>query len=94
MSGEIIAILAVGVALAGLILTSIRGLRQDIRQDMARLEFSLSAVGPTLPEPRQASPMTTAQPLTIGAHPKKRGTEACSPLSPFPSAALNRPSSV
>ena len=57
MSGEIIAILAVGVALAGLILTSIRGLRQDIRQDMARLEFSLSAVGPTLPEPRQASPI-------------------------------------
>ncbi len=30
MSGEMIAILAVGVALAGLILTSNRGLRQDI----------------------------------------------------------------
>ena len=41
MSGEIIAILAVGVALAGVILTSIRGLRQDIRQDMARLESRL-----------------------------------------------------
>ena len=36
-----------------------------------RSRFSLSAFGPTLPEPRQASPMTTAQPLTIGAHPKK-----------------------
>ena len=32
MSGEIIAILAVGVALAGLILTSSRGLRQDMRR--------------------------------------------------------------
>ena len=41
MSGEILAILAVGVALAGLILTSNRGLRQAIRQDMARLESRL-----------------------------------------------------
>ena len=41
MSGEILAILGVGVALAGVILTSIRGLRQDIRQDMARLESRL-----------------------------------------------------
>ena len=32
MSGEIIAIVAVGVALAGVILTSNRGLRQDIRR--------------------------------------------------------------
>ena len=38
MSGEMIAIVAVGVALAGVILTSSRGLRQDIRQDMAQLE--------------------------------------------------------
>ena len=38
MSGEILAILGVGVALAGVILTSSRGLRQDIRQDMAQLE--------------------------------------------------------
>ena len=38
MSGELIAIVAVGVTLAGLILTSSRGLRQDIRQDMAQLE--------------------------------------------------------
>ena len=37
MSGEIIAILAVGVTLAGLLLTSSRGLRQDMRQDMTRI---------------------------------------------------------
>ena len=41
MSGEIIAILAVGVALAGLLLTSSRGLRQDMRQDMTRMESRL-----------------------------------------------------
>ena len=41
MSGEMIAIVAVGVALAGVILTATRGLRQDIRQDMARLETRL-----------------------------------------------------
>ena len=41
MSGELIAIVAVGAALAGLILTSSRGLRQDMRQDMARLESRL-----------------------------------------------------
>ena len=35
MSGEIIAMLAVGVALAGLIITSVRGLRLDMQ---ARLE--------------------------------------------------------
>ena len=37
MSGEMIAIVAVGVALAGVILTATRGLRQD----MARLESRL-----------------------------------------------------
>ena len=41
MSVELIAILAVGGALAGVILTGNRGLRQDIRQDMARLETRL-----------------------------------------------------
>ena len=41
MSGEIIAILAVGVVLAGVILNSNRGLRQDVRQDIARLESRL-----------------------------------------------------
>ncbi len=37
MSGEMMAILGVGIAIAGLILTSSRGLRQDIQQDIARL---------------------------------------------------------
>ena len=32
----LVAVLAIGATLAGLILTSNRGLRQDIRQDMAR----------------------------------------------------------
>ena len=41
MSGEMIAILGVGVALAGLILTSSRGLRQDMREDMGKLESRL-----------------------------------------------------
>ncbi len=41
MSGEIIAIVTVGIALAGLILTSSRGLRQDMRQDMTQLEERL-----------------------------------------------------
>ena len=45
MSGEMIAILAVGVALVGVILTSNRGLRQDIRQDMARHETAHKARG-------------------------------------------------
>ena len=33
----LVAVLAIGATLAGLILTGNRGLRQDIRQDMARL---------------------------------------------------------
>ena len=37
----LVAVLAIGAALAGLILTSNRGLRQDIRQDMARMESRL-----------------------------------------------------
>ena len=41
MSGELIAIVAVGAALAGVILTSIRGLRQDMREDMGKLESRL-----------------------------------------------------
>ena len=41
MSGEIIAILGVGIALAGLMLTSSRGLRQDMRNDLARVEARL-----------------------------------------------------
>ena len=41
MSGELIAIVAVGVTLAGLILTSSRGLRQDMREDIGKLESRL-----------------------------------------------------
>ncbi len=37
----LIAVLAIGATLAGLILTSSRGLRQDIRQDMVQLETRL-----------------------------------------------------
>ena len=40
-AGILIAILAVGATLAGLIVTSILGLREDIRQDMVRLESRL-----------------------------------------------------
>ena len=42
-AGILIAILAVGATLAGLILATSRGLRQDIRQDMVRLESRLDA---------------------------------------------------
>ena len=38
MSGEMMAILAVGVALAGVILTSLKGIEARLRQDMTRLE--------------------------------------------------------
>ena len=44
MSGEILAILAVGVALAGLILTSSRGLRQDMAQMESRLDKRISGL--------------------------------------------------
>ena len=37
----LVAVLAVGATLGGSILTSNRGLRQDIRQDMARMESQL-----------------------------------------------------
>ena len=37
----LVAVLAIGATLAGLILTGNRGLRQNIRQDMARLETRL-----------------------------------------------------
>ena len=44
MSGEIIAIVTVGVALAGLILTSNRGLRQDLARVESRLDARISAL--------------------------------------------------
>ena len=37
----LIAVLAIGATLAGVILTGNRGLRQDMRQDMAQLESRL-----------------------------------------------------
>ena len=37
----LVAVLAIGAALAGLILTSNRGLRQDVRQDITRMESRL-----------------------------------------------------
>ena len=40
----LVAVLAIGAALAGMILTSNRRLRQDIRQDMARLESRFDAM--------------------------------------------------
>ena len=40
----LIAVLAIGATLAGLILTSNRGLRQDMRQDMAKLESRFDAM--------------------------------------------------
>ena len=44
MSGEILAILAVGVALAGVILTSNRGLRQDMARMESRLDKRISGL--------------------------------------------------
>ena len=41
MSGEMIAIVAVGVALAGVILTSLRGTEARLREDMGKLESRL-----------------------------------------------------
>ena len=45
MSGEILAILAVGVALAGVILTSNRGVRQDMAQLESRLRDDIKQLG-------------------------------------------------
>ena len=44
MSGELIAIVAVGVALAGVILTATRGLRQDMARLESRLDGSIKAL--------------------------------------------------
>ena len=45
MSGEMMAIFGVGIAIAGLILTSSRGLRQDIQQGIARLRDDMKQLG-------------------------------------------------
>ena len=44
MSGEIIAILGVGVALAGLIIASVRGLRHDMQTQIAGLRREIAEV--------------------------------------------------
>ena len=53
MSGEIMAIVGVGVVLAGLILTSNRGLRQDMRQLESRLDGRISALDAQMGELRE-----------------------------------------
>ena len=53
MSGEILAILAVGVALAGVILTSNRGLRQDMAQMESRLDKRISGLESQIGELRE-----------------------------------------
>ena len=45
MSGEIIAILAVGVALAGVILTSLKGTEARLREDMKQLSERVARAG-------------------------------------------------
>ena len=47
MSPEIIAIVTVGVALAGVILASTRGVRQDMTRLESRLDGRIDAVGVT-----------------------------------------------
>ena len=44
MSGEMIAILGVGVALAGVILTATRGLRQDMQAQMGGLRGEIAGL--------------------------------------------------
>ena len=53
MSGELIAIVAVGAALAGLILTSNRGLRQDMAQMESRLDKRISGLESQINELRE-----------------------------------------
>ena len=53
MSGEIIVILGVGVALAGLILTSIRGLRQDIQEQISGLRGEIAEIRAELAQLRE-----------------------------------------
>ena len=40
----LVAVLAIGATLAGLILANNRGLRQDIRQDIARMDERIGGV--------------------------------------------------
>ena len=45
MSGEILAILAVGVALAGLILTSLKGTETRLREGISQLRGDMKQLG-------------------------------------------------
>ena len=51
----LVAVVAIGATLAGVILTSIRGLRQNIRQDMARLDGLLEGMREAITGPVKAS---------------------------------------
>ena len=53
MSGEILVILAVGVALAGVILTSNRGVRQEMAQMESRLDKRISGLESQIGELRE-----------------------------------------
>ena len=70
MSGEMIATLGVGVALAGMILTSSRGLRQDIQQDIARLRADMKQLSDRVArlEHSQAEARRVARRITRGHH--------------------------
>ena len=52
MSGEIIAMLAVGVTLAGLIITSVRGLRLDMQAQMNGLRGEIAGLRGEIAEVR------------------------------------------
>ncbi len=52
MSGEILAIVGVGVALAGLILTSVRGLRQDMQAQIGGLRGEIAGLRGEIAEVR------------------------------------------
>ena len=54
MSGEMIAIVAVGVALAGVILTSLKGTETRLREDMKQLSERVARVEHSQAKPSQA----------------------------------------
>ena len=53
MTPEIIAIVTVGIALAGVILASIRGVRQDMARSESRLDGKIEALSAQLGELRE-----------------------------------------
>ena len=52
MSGEMIAIVAVGVALAGVILTSLKGTETRLREDMKQLSERVARVEHSQAKPK------------------------------------------